>query len=451
MRILALTTALAALLASVASAALSHRGNHRTKGESWAKEAGMSFLTLRMAPGLAAIGGSLAIGLLAAPAALAGGPQCGDTITVSTSLRYDLRDCPSDGLRIGADHVVLDLNGHTIDGDAISGGDDVGVRVDGHQYVTVRGGKIQEFDHAVHLIGASHNEITRLVARRSGDAEIGRAILLDSGSDANRIAGNDASFNGRSGVAVLDSSDNLVKNNRTTHNGVAGMGVFGGSGNRVIANDISDNADNGIFWGAGTTGGSVEANVIARNPGGGLATDDTTGSTFAFNRITGNGDNVILFGNDNVVTSNLISGAAGCLDGCGFGISVEGGSGNLVSDNVVRGGAHGIRVDTFAPEDFPTTDTVIRGNLVKGAAVDGISVGTETDNPVTGTRIESNRVSRAGADGIDVRRPESVLRANVANRNGDLGIFAVPGVTDGGANQAAGNGNPTQCVGVVCG
>jgi hypothetical protein len=33
MRILALTTALAALLASVASAALSHKGNHRTKGE----------------------------------------------------------------------------------------------------------------------------------------------------------------------------------------------------------------------------------------------------------------------------------------------------------------------------------------------------------------------------------------------------------------------------------
>lgn len=77
---------------------------------------------------------------------------------------------------------MLDLNGHTIDGDAISSGDDVGVRVDGHQFVTVRGGTIQEFDHAVHLIGASHNQITRLVARRNGDAEIGRAILLAGGA-----------------------------------------------------------------------------------------------------------------------------------------------------------------------------------------------------------------------------------------------------------------------------
>ena len=74
---------------------------------------------------------ALAVGLATAPAALATGPACGDTITHSLTLRDDLRDCAADGLIIGADHITLDLNGHTIDGDAVVGGDDTGVRLDG--------------------------------------------------------------------------------------------------------------------------------------------------------------------------------------------------------------------------------------------------------------------------------------------------------------------------------
>jgi len=50
-----------------------------------------------------------------------------------------------------------------------------------------------------------------------------------------------------------------------------------------------------------------------------------------------------------------------------------------------------------------------------------------------------------------VRRAGTLLRANAANRNGDLGISAVAGVIDGGGNHAAGNGNPAQCEGVSCG
>src|SRR4051794_14730805 len=65
---------------------------------------------------------------------------CGDTVTASTTLRADLRDCPGDGLVIGADGITLDLNGHAVDGDAISGGDDVGIREDGHHGVVIRHG-----------------------------------------------------------------------------------------------------------------------------------------------------------------------------------------------------------------------------------------------------------------------------------------------------------------------
>lgn len=407
----------------------------------------------RISLGLAVLGGLLAAAGLAAPAALAHDPACGATITRSVTLRHDLTNCPADGIVIGADHITLDLAGHTIDGDAVIGGDDTGVRLAGRRHVTVKGGTIREFDHALHLTGASDNHLTRLVATRSGDPDIGRAILLDEGSDDNLIDRNDASFNGRSGVAMLDSSGNRVTRNRTNHNDVAGMGVFGGSGNRVTANVMTDNGENGIFWGAGHTGGVLAGNLIARNPGAGIDLEEGDDALVTLNHLDRNGDNLILFGNRNRVAANAVSDAAGCGVDCGgYNITAEGGTGNEVVGNFVLGGAHdGIRLDTFAPDDLPLTDTLVRGNVVRGAAVDGISVGSETDNPVAGARIERNRASRNGDDGIDVRRAGTLLRANAANRNGDLGISAVAGVIDGGRNHAAGNGNPAQCEGVICG
>ena len=47
------------------------------------------------------------------------------------------------------------------------------------------------------------------------------------------------------------------------------------------------------------------------------------------------------------------------------------------------------------------------------------------------------------------RRPQR--RRNLALRNGDLGIEAVFSVIDRGGNKAHGNGNPLQCLNVVCG
>jgi parallel beta-helix repeat protein len=378
-------------------------------------------------------------------------PACGDTVTVSTTLRADLRDCPDDGLVIGADGITLDLNGHTVDGDAISGGDDVGIREAGHHSVVIRHGTVQEFDHAVRLIGASHNLVLQIVAVRNGDAEIGRAILLDTGSDWNRIERNDASSNGRSGVAVLDSRHNLIARNRTSFNGVAGMGIFGGADNRVISNVVTDNADNGIFWGSGTTGGSVEGNQISRNFGNGLVIEEDEGAAVLHNRLVGNGNNLAVFGNRNLLRGNVAIAGPGCTDpACGFGVTIEGGAGNVVTGNIVLGSLRdGIRVDTFAPDDLPTTDTVVRDNFVRGAGVDGISVGTETINPVANTRIEGNRVSRSTDDGIDVRRLPTTITGNWAVGNGDLGISALPG-TDGGGNHANSNGNAAQCVGVAC-
>ena len=71
--------------------------------------------------------------------------------------------------------------------------------------------------------------------------------------------------------------------------------------------------------------------------------------------------------------------------------------------------------------------------------------------------IARNHVEHNFDDGIDVDLGRSdpagvdtVVRANKAYFNADLGIEAAPGTTDGGGNKARHNGNPAQCVGVVC-
>jgi hypothetical protein len=134
---------------------------------------------------------------------------------------------------------------------------------------------------------------------------------------------------------------------------------------------------------------------------------------------------------------------------CGFGISLEGGTGNAIEGNIVlRFHQAGIRAASF--EEFggpPTVGNTISRNVVRGAAVDGVIVRVDGLRHAGGA--ETSRSARATtASTSTTRRPH--CEANVAVRNDDLGIEAVPGVTDGGGNHAAANGNPTQCTNVAC-
>jgi hypothetical protein len=58
---------------------------------------------------------------------------------------------------------------------------------------------------------------------------------------------------------------------------------------------------------------------------------------------------------------------------------------------------------------------------------------------------DENRLSR-----LTVSVNAATIARNTATENGDLGMEAVAGVTDGGGNKASSNGNAAQCTGVVC-
>ena len=372
---------------------------------------------------------SVAVGPASGHAGLAQ-PGCGDTITVDTKLAKDLVNCPNNGIVIGADDITLDLNGHVIDGDGAEFSDcppdeacDIGILDFDHRGVTIKGGDVREFTFGALVVGASDSHVTRLVLK-------------------NHFF---------SGLLVAESSRSEIDGLTVSGNGLttdqAGVDIFDSHHLTLSRNTVFANGDIGFFV-SGLDDGRFEENSIAGHPETGILLDHGNRNEFSHNRFSNNVDGIALSGDANTVSENWFSGPSECPEECGFGISLEGGTGNVIEGNtVLRFHQAGIHVAAF--EEFggpPTVGSTIRLNLVRGPAVDGLLV----ESTAFDTLLEGNTAIGAGDDGIDVDNAATTLTRNLAFRNGDLGIEAVAGVTDGGGNHAAANGNPAQCTNVVC-
>ena len=207
----------------------------------------------------------------------------------------------------------------------------------------------------------------------------------------------------------------------------------------IIHNSIRDNGDIGLYD-ENLDRSRIIGNTFSRNPeAGALVNGD--GNVVAHNRLRRNGDGVGIGGNDNVVRRNIV------VHSKGLGLQVGAGKRNLFAHNRVRGaGGPGIDVASYGP----VTDTIVRRNQIRDAGEDGLAV-RSVRKSLKRTQVRRNRVFQSGDDGIDVGSASTTLTGNRADRNADLGIAATRGVTDGGGNQASGNGDSRQCVNVVCG
>ena len=358
---------------------------------------------------------AVAICVLAGGFLTAGGAQaaarsvgCGAVITVSTKLQSDLLDCPGSGLVIGSDDVTVDLGGHAVDGlgglapFGSAGIDNSG----GYDNVVIKNGAVQQFDQGVVLVGTS-GDVVRGV-RVSDNRSDGFFVdgLAASDSSDNRLIGNEASGNGEDGISLRGSNGNTLRSNTSTANGTVGVSVaFSSQRNTIRGNTLTGNQGQGVFL-----------------------LDLADGNDLVSNRIVGNG-------------------LAGVL--------ISGSNRNRVVANTIGHNAEGIDV-LSGDRPLGSDDNVLARNLVEGNAGDGIFaygpsefMGTQIPG-ATGTVVMGNSTTGNGDDGIDVRSAATTITSNGADRNLDLGIDAVAGVTDGGGNHAAGNGNALQCVNVTC-
>jgi parallel beta-helix repeat protein len=229
--------------------------------------------------------------------------SCGSTVTTSVTLTANMVCAGSDGLDVGANGVVINLNGHLIQGD----GTHIGVFDVSHTAVVVENGVVNNFAYGVEF-GAGG---TVQNVRSENDSQY--AIFA---------AGNNAVIN--ADYALSSGTGILVESN----------------GAKVTGNWVEENTSFGIFV-LGATGVSVLNNKATNNSSQGIAVADSTGLVSG-NIADGNGNDGILVNNPGLgVTSGLIASNNRAAFNGNYGIrSTAGGStdggGNVVQDNTAE-------------------------------------------------------------------------------------------------------------------
>lgn len=330
-------------------------------------------------------------------------------LTQSTTLTADM-SCDDTALTIGAPGITLDLGGHSVyatDGPTIVN--------QGHDDVTIRNGEVHGEWGLITLSGVSGNVVRGIYAEG-----LQRGILVEDSSH-NRLVHNrvhSVSF------SVQRSDHNVIAHNVVT----AYESVLAVTGNH---NRIADN----IVWGSFglSLGLSGDHNQVRRNA---LLND-----TFWVVRLNDVNDTDFVGNTIGSPGSHLAPGAA----------TIESSSRNRFVGNTVFSVPQGFDMRSGADNVFRDNDLsgvpMTPGNPFEHFVPDGLAARAG----VTGTLLRDNTVRGFDDDGIDVDAPGTRLRGNAADENGDLGIEAVPGVIDLGANTASGNGNPLQCTNVFCG
>src|SRR5262245_6323609 len=348
---------------------------------------------------------------------------CGDTITSDTTLGTDLIDRPNNGIIIGADDITLDLNGHAIDGDgepfeSCSQDDDfrdVGVGNDGHRGVKVINGSVAGFAVGLFILAADRNRVVAI------------------SSSANAFFGFVLAESVRSAIRDSSGSDNIPPEGD-------GLGLFGAHRITVVGNRFERNGL-GIHM-SDSTRNLIRGNLIARTDdgqGAGMLVDGSR-NEIRGNVCRRNGTCVLVGrGDANVIAGNRVRGD-------GDGIAVEDGSGNVLMRNrIVETRKSGIYLGLAHPL-IGGGSNIVRRNVVIGSGMEAFKVAKEDDHSI----LSQNVARAAGDDGFRVQSHTSKLKGNRAVANGELGIRAVEGVTDGGGNVARRNSDSRQCVNISC-
>jgi parallel beta-helix repeat protein len=392
--------------------------------------------------GFLALAGAVTVLASAAPAEAAP-VACGDVITRDTTLHADLESCPGDGLVIGADGITLNLHGHSIEGTGRGDGANLvygatrnGVdNTAGHAAVTIENGEVTDFEVGVKLYEADSNHLTGLELY----GNLAGALPLES--DGSSIDSN-YSHNNAYGLYPYESDRATIVDNHL-HANSFGVYPVEASDARIERNLIDDNLILGMQVTEGSNRNWIRDNVINGSHGIGLLVSDSTDNLVEGNRLTGHAvaglivadtertlvrRNSIAFGEPTAGASPPVA---------GIWVTVEGHDVALLR-NSVAGYPVGLHLQG------PQTGLVVSRNRFIANSGDGIF----SEEGIAGL-IDRNVAARNGDDGIDVRDSHTKLMRNTSYSNTDYGIEAVPGA-DGGGNLAWDNGNPTQCLNVVC-
>jgi parallel beta-helix repeat protein len=436
---------------------------------------------------------------LALPASSAHADQawCGQVIRGSFSLSNSLLACGGDGLVVGAGGVTIDLNGHTIEGTGLGSG----IRVDGHDDVTIRNGTIRNFDHGVLLQpGTQRNtvtgislETTELAGVQLNDADgnqirgnrgtglsgigvhmvggaslnfvghntfgagNGEAMVMEGGSNSNRLEGNTVTESSDTSVRIDFSAGNFVIGNTLGGGSDAAIMTTASNGSVIQSNRVLGVGDAAISI-AASTRNVVRFNSLGMSADAGVALAEVTDSLVKANQMSHTGDAAIALrlGSSNIrVIDNQADHSSDA------GVFLADGVGNVVRGNILLANTTGVEVSGGQQNvvEFNTANASLGSGIeLSGSPNSTVFANTVHNNGTGGivaqenlsSRIEGNHAHANGGDGIDVGGLGTAVVYNLATNNGGWGIYAKDGVIDGGRNGARLNAEAAQCYLILC-
>ena len=341
--------------------------------------------------------------------------------TITESGSYYLTgplETSGNGITVAADNVSIDLNGFTLRGGGEGFG--TGIFVEEVDNVTIRNGRIHEFNHGISLQNSNYGRMEAL--ELSNHFTNGIWIRAISGScNGHRIRDVTVSHNGLRGLYLQANEGgvlrgNIISNVRAVGNGLNGISIAANEG--VATGNIV--RDGKVLGNAGFTG----LDVFSQNGG------HSAGNVIENMKVLENehsGLRLIAFGagstnTGNIVRNNLVKGNGNQIPA----LSVQGSSngqanGNLLENNAVRDNQQwGIYLDSSLSVGTS------RGNVIRNSTVSGNSTyGIRLDGNTEGTRLENNVVSDHPT-GISLGSSKSFVFKNTLFGN-DNGITAGSG------------------------
>ena len=360
---------------------------------------------------------------------------------------------------IGADHITINLAGHSISGVNAPGSE--GIADDGHIGVTVKNGTVAGFFlNGVAFRHASGSAVSNMIIRKIGDGggnTDASAGVLVSHSPRTKVSGvtvrNDHVWAFRSrrrrcpvlcahdalarpreqgrlerGLRpLLASGSSLGEHLRRKPKENEGVEVNGGSNHAVLVGNLAvNNGSDGLVVGA-VSGARIHGNVLARKHHAGLFMFDLLNSRVRGNTAYGNGTGIDLEGGPDGSSKDLMM-SNRTHSNLGPGLVVANGANhNLIASNVSNanqgraGNGGGIIVNA-------ARHNTVRGNVTDRNLDVGIGVFQDHSGDSTG----------------------NVITNNVANANHAHGIRAVARTVDGGGNVAHHNTPLPNCVHITC-
>jgi parallel beta-helix repeat protein len=166
-------------------------------------------------------------------------------------------NCTGDGLIVGSDNIVINLNGHSINGPGDSSSK-VGISVPHDTNVKIKGsGAIRNYQAGVLISGSQNTEVSRITL------EGNKIAVFITGSKGTTVEQN-LMYSNAIGLASHSSGNNQIHSNAMTANELAGV-TFVNTPRSQIDNNTISGSRNGIYLDYVSTQNSLSNNNVHKN------------------------------------------------------------------------------------------------------------------------------------------------------------------------------------------